>query len=240
MTWLTLMLVVTGADPSSAVEAPPAPPAEAPPIAEDDEPLVRLSLPTIEDERAWRQPGFRLQLGYLRGWLMSPDEVPTGVTNGVVIRTGARLSDRWSLLASFRYQVLSVDGTGFRYAGAVEPTLHLVKGLNLSVGLGLGGLIVTRVGEVRAEVGTHSFSFTGNDNQLRACDGAGFLAMTRLEYLWVLGPILSTGPSATAEVQTTGCVEKLDGTDADTGRPHRFEQTWRHVGVTLAWTVAWR
>ena len=233
MTWLALLLVVTGTQPTGGS------PADSP-ADSVDEPLVRLSLPTVEDELAWQQPGFRLQLGYLRGWWLSSDAVPTGVTNGVVIRTGARLSDRWSLLASFRYQLLSVEGTSFRYAGVVEPTLHLVKGLSLSVGVGLGGLIVSRIDEPRTEPGTYNFSFTGADNELKSCDGTGVLAVTRLEYLWVLGPILSTGPSVSAEVQTTGCVERLDGSDPDTGRPYRLEQEWRNFGVTLAWMVAWR
>ena len=229
MTWLALLLVVTGAEP----------PREAPPVS-TDEPLVRLSLPTVEDERAWQQPGFRLQLGYVHGRWLSPDMVPTGATNGVVIRTGARLSERWSLLASFRYQLLALEGTSFRYAGAVEPTLHLVKGLNLSVGVGLGGLLVSGLGEPRSDSANYSFSFTGSDNELTGCDGTGVLVMTRVEYLWILGPILSTGPSISAELQTTGCEETLDGRDPDTGRPYRLEQDWRHLGVNFAWTVAWR
>ena len=209
---------------------------------DEDEPIFRLSLPTKEDREAWREPGFRVQLGYAYGELFGIDGVPKGTTHSALVRVGARLSSDWSLYGAFRYAVLSGAHPGLRYTGTVEPTFDLIDGLRLTLGLGVGGFVIPEDEDpVLPEEGiVATYTYEDTSTVLGACSGAGVVAIARLEYAFVIGPLFSTGPALSTDASWTGCRQVIDRLEPDTGRPVALEQYWHHHEVTLAWMLSWR
>lgn len=213
----------------------------------DDDPPARLSLSTESDGAAWLRPGFRLQLGLAYGRLVGLDGAPDGRLVGPLLRAGLRLDESWSLLGSFEYLAASADGglSGLRYAGTIEPTFHATPNLSVALGIGFGGIVEGRnTGRVNPDPqpGTLESSYTFPDARtpLPSCDGVGVTGIAHVDWMFVLGPRSSTGLSLEALGQWTGCESSTGRVEPDTARPIVRRQFWPHLGVTLAWLVAWR
>ncbi len=216
-------------------------------LAAAEEPTFKVSLPTAEDEELWRTPGFRLHLGGGWGLLAGQRGAPSGSAIGVSARAGARLDERWSLLGSFHYAVVSSDGglSGLRYAITLDPTIHPWRGLELALGVGAGGFVEGFTGRpdpdpTQASALNGSLTLVEPDPPLAYCSGTGVAALARATYLFVLGPASSTGLTLQLDGQWTGCVEDLGRVEPDTARPIERRQWWPHLGGSLSWTVAWR
>lgn len=213
--------------------------------AADDGP-VRFSLPTESDRAAWRRAGFRLALGASFGDLVGLGGAPSGLLYGAVLRIGMRLDERWSILGSFQYSLASAANglSGMRFSGTLEPTWHVWGNLSLAVGLGFGGLSEGRTGRADPEplpdTLDTSYTFVDAQHPLPSCGGVGLVALTRAEYLFVLGPRSSTGLALELSGQWTGCVQDTGRVEPDTARPIVRRQWWPHLGGTVAWMIAWR
>lgn len=232
--------------PSSIVAAAAAMGALAPVAAraDDEDGPVRLSLPTESDRAAWRTPGFRLQLGVAYGRIYGIGGPPDGRLLGPILRTGLRLDEDWSLLATLQYTVASGQMSGLRFAGTVEPTWHITQNLGLAFGLGFGGLVegASSRTDPEAPLGTMGGSYTFPDASppFARCEGLGVVGLARAEWMWVLGPRSSTGAALEVSGQWTGCVDETDRVEPDTAEEVVRRQFWPHVGATFNWVVAWR
>jgi len=206
------------------------------------EPEFEASLETETPEEGWARSGFRLGLGYEYEGLIGVDNAPGGSVHSVLLRAGAKIDDVWSLFGSLRYGVIPGERAGLRFGGAIEPTFQLVDGLTLSLGVGVGGFILT-TGAATPEPGATtpaSVTLTDTTRLLGSCSGAGVLAIARVEYLFVLSGVLSMGPHVSADGQWTRCVEALGRTDPDTGEAIELRQFWEHHALSLGWTFWWR
>ncbi len=235
--------------PAELPTTPATSPASLPgtPLPPDEEPPFELSLPTQADEEAWRDPGFRLQLGAGYGALLGVGGPPDGRLIGAVVRAGPRLDEDWSLLASFQYAWASKAGglSGLRFAGTLDPTLHVGEHLELAVGVGFGGLVEGNTGRADPDAEQRtalndSYTWPSAAEPLPRCVGVGAAVLTRASWMIVLGPTSSTGLSAELDGQWTGCVDDLGHVEPDTAQPIVRRQWWPHVGGTLSWMVAWR
>ena len=235
------LLMVCLQSPASA--APPG----ASDLEEDGDAPVRFSLPTESDREAWRKPGFRLQLGGAYGYIEGLDGAPDGDLYGVLLRVGARLDERWSLLGSFQYMAATEDGGlgGMRFAGTLDPTWHVTEGLELALGLGFGGIVEGRTRRDDPDPAQRSalnspYTFPDADPPLQRCNGVGVAALLRAGWMFVLGPRSSTGLSVELGGQWTGCVDDTNRVEPDTATPIVRRQWWPHVSGTAAWVFAWR
>lgn len=254
MRWRTLAVVAALAGLVSPVDAEES-------IAEPDDGdgPVRFSLPTEDDVAAWRRPGFRLQLGVNYGALAGLDGAPGGQISGAILRVGARLDPRWSLLASFNYASASTGGglgglklvsdadglSGLRFAGTLDPTWHLDDNFDLAIGLGFGGIVEGRSGRPdpdpeQQSTLENSYTFPHADPPLPSCQGVGVAGLVRLGWTLVIGPRAATGLALEFDGQWTGCVDDTGRVEPDTARPIVRRQWWPHLGGTLAWTFTWR
>ncbi|MCC6750359.1 MAG: hypothetical protein IT371_22025 [Deltaproteobacteria bacterium] len=213
----------------------------------DEDGPPRFSLPTESDRAAWLRPGFRVALGVGYGRLVGLGGAPSGNLVGPTIRLGVRLDEKWSLLGSLQYlYAFGAAGgvSGLRFAGTVEPTWHVARGLSLSVGIGFAGLVEGRAGRPNPDPqpGTLYASYTFPDARtpLPSCSGVGVTGLVRADYLFVLGPRSSTGPTLVVDAQWTGCVADTGRDEPDTARPIVRRQWWPHLGLSLAWVIAWR
>jgi len=232
-------------DRSSLSPAPDTTRASAAMRTDEDGP-VRLSLPTESDRAAWRKPGFRLQLGASFGDLQGLGGAPSGLVYGALLRIGMRLDERWSILGSFQYAGASgASGlSGLRFLGTLEPTWHVLPNVSLAVGLGFGGIVESRTNRadpepLRDTLDT-SYTFVDASHPLARCSGVGVAALTRADYMFVIGPRASTGLALEVSGQWTGCVDSGERVEPDTGRPIVRRQWWPHLGGTIAWVIAWR
>lgn len=211
--------------------------------ADDAEPRFRLSLPTEEDFEAWRQPGFRVQLAYAFGGLRGQSLTPSMTAHSAELRLGVRLDEFWSLYGTFRYAVARGDRSGLRFSGTVEPTFHIIAGLSASLGVGIAGFVTgNSLGEVVPPDGgvVASYTYPTTQPPLGACTGEGVMALARLEYLFVVGSLFSTGPAVQTGLQWTGCRQSLDAIDFDTGEGVELKQFWTHHTWSFSWVLAWR
>jgi hypothetical protein len=214
--------------------------------AADDDGPPRLSLPTETDRAAWRRPGFRLMLGFGYGALWGLGGAPSGRLLGPSVRAGVRLDQSWSLFVAFQYLYASSTGglSGLRYSGTLEPTWHVTDRLSLTVGLGFGGIVEGSTGRTNPDPQPStletSYTFPDAHTPLPSCSGVGVTGLGRAEYLLVLGPRSSTGLALEVYGQWTGCVEDTGRVEPDTARPIVRRQWWPHVGLSLAWVIAWR
>lgn len=241
------------APPAPPAPAPPAPPAPAPAASgstaaarADDDGEPRLSLPTQADRAAWRTSGFRLGLGLVYGRLVGLRGAPSGRLIGPTIRTGVRLDDSWSVVASFQYAAASKSGglSGLRFAGTLDPTWHVTPSLALAVGFGFGGIVEGRTGRMDADplpstIDT-SYTFPDARTPIASCSGVGAAGLIRLEWSYVLGPRAQTGVSLELVGQWTGCVDDTNRVEPDTGTAIVRRQWWPHTGATLGWGITWR
>ena len=206
----------------------------------------RVSLPTAEDRAVWQEPGFRMQLGYSFGGLHGLTGAPDTMTHTAVIRAGLQLDGPWSLYTTLRYALADGEVAGAHFAGTLEPTWHPTDRLRLAVGLGFAGFAEDRDG-VRDEPDAAqrdglaaTYTYPGTTPTLPSCNGTGSVALARVEYWFVLGPLSSTGVSLQTDAQWVGCEEDLDRVEPDTARPILRRQWWYHQGWSVAWLVGWR
>jgi hypothetical protein len=203
--------------------------------------VVRLSLPTEEDVAAWSSPGLRVALGFAYGFVAGAGPAWSWSGPGVLLRPSVRVDDRWAMGLAMAYG--SGPG-GVRWSVTAEPTFLPWRRLALSVGLGFGGLSVSRSPAQPppgAQPGAPQVSHDlGDDQEIRSCSGSALSALGRIEYLFVVGPLFATGPFLQADAQWTRCQESTPFDDRETGRPVVLTQWWRQSGATLGWWLAWR
>ena len=208
-------------------------------LKSQSEPLFRLSLPTEDDYTVWTKPGFRISLGYGRGYVYGRNLAPGGRTTSFTLRAGARIDEHWSVLGNVQYQGAA---GGLRYLGTVEPTFDIIPRLTVSIGLGLAGFVIIDdmppVPPADGVVATYTYD--DGDPALGGCSGSGFAATARVAYSIVLGPIFATGPAVSFGSQVTRCAQVLENSDPDTGRPIELEQYWYHNGFSIDWMLTWR
>lgn len=198
-----------------------------------------LSLPTKDDEEAWEDTGFRLMLGYVHGRLYGLEAAQNFVSNGVELRLGVRLSKRWSLHGAFRYSLMTVSGVVA--TGAIEPTLHLIKGLSVSLGLGMTVFVMNRrLSLVERGDLIASRTFPSDRQVISGCTGFGLLAQARVQYLFVLGSIWSSGPVVRAGLSRTACEQSISRNNNDTADSIAIRQFWSHLSWSVGWLLAWR
>jgi hypothetical protein len=197
--------------------------------------VVRLSLPTEGDREAWGTPGLRLQLGYGHGLIEGAGPAWSWRSHGVVLRPSLRLDDRWAIGLGMLYG--SGPG-GLRWSVTAEPSFLPWRQLAVTVGLGMGGLMVSEP-QGRPFAPELVSRTIGADERLGRCDGSAVSALVRMEYLFVAGPLFASGPFAQAEAQWTLCRERMGMNDED-GRRVTLTQWWRQRGATFGWWLAWR
>ena len=214
-------------------------------MAADEEPPFRLSLPTIEDHKAWLLPGFRLQLGYAKGNIWGLSGVPDGSTGAAVLRFGARLDEQWSVMSTFVYAASSGGVSGLRFMGTIDPTWHVTERFSVAVGAGFGGLIEpgwTR-DDPEAELNQSlvaPYTHPNTDKLLPGCEGAGVAALVRAEWFIVFGPISGLALHAQFDGQQTHCVLDTGRVEPDTARPITRSQYWTLIGASVGAMFAWR
>jgi hypothetical protein len=211
---------------------------------DDAEP--KLSLPTEADRKAWQRPGFRLGLGAAVGELVGLRGAPSGRLYAANLRAGLRLDATWSLAASFQYALATSSGglAGLRFAGTIDPTLHVTPNLAIAVGFGFGGIVEGTTS--RTDAMPHpssietSYTFPDASTPLAACSGVGAAALARAEYSYVLGPRMAGTIGLEVVGQWTGCVDDTGRLEPDTGKAIVRRQWWPHTGATFSVGFAWR
>jgi hypothetical protein len=244
-------LLAASAIPQAGIATPATGTAETPtPVTAtpvfDEDPPPRLSLPTESERALWRKPGFRFGLGVVYGRLSGIGGAPTYGLVGPTIRAGLRLDEAWSLMGSLRYLYASgsAGAKGIRFAGTIEPTWHATAHLALAAGIGFGGIV--EQGSSRANPDPQpstldtSYTFPDASHPLPACNGVGVAGLLRAQWLWVMGPRMSTGLSAQFDGQWTGCVDDTGRVEPDSATPIVRRQWWPHLGGSLTWEIEWR
>lgn len=212
-------------------------------LVDDDGYVLRLSLPTQADFDAWKEPGIRVSLGWIQGYQWSFGPGPSMSPMGATLRPWLRISPEWSLGATFSWQATLGGFAGLKWGATLEPTWHPWRGLAVSLGLGYGGLMGNRFAidpTAPRKPPDQTVSHTIADDELMfLCEAGGWLALARVEYQFVIGPLFSTGPFAQADVQRTGCVDDV-GDDPETGKVIELRQWWMNAGFNLGWWATWR
>ena len=215
--------------------------------ADDDDKLpFKLSLPTESDRNQWQQAGFRLEVGYAYGRLAGYGGAPTGThTHAATVRVGTRLDADWSLLGTFMYAAANTGVSGLRFMGTLDPTFHWGDHLQLAAGLGFGGIVEGRTGRPDPDATqkdglASSFTFQGAYPPMSSCSGVGVAGLVRAAWMWVIGPLASTGATLQIDGQWTACVENVGKVEVDTGRPITRRQWWPNAGASLGWVIGWR
>jgi len=236
------------------VEAPPPKPVDrvivvpAPPPkkSDDEDGVVRLSLPTEADRTAWTRPGFRLGLGLVYGRMDGLRGAPSGRLLGPQLHAGLRLDKDWSIYASFQYASASQRGglSGLRFAGTIDPTWHVTPSLSLAIGFGFAGIVEGRTGRPDTDpipgAVTTGYTFPSATHPLPSCSGVGAAGLARGTYSYVMGPRATFNVELEAFGQYTACIDKTGRVEDDTAQPIIREQYWPHFGVTLGAGFAWR
>jgi hypothetical protein len=234
--------------PASSSPQKPAPPSPSPskPLLDDDDPEPKLSLPTEADRKAWTRPGFRLGLGGAYGTLVGLRGAPDGTLYAANLRAGLRLDARWSMIASFQYALASSSGglSGLRFAGTIDPTLHITPSFAVALGFGFGGIVEGTTSRrdpmpLPSSLET-SYTFPDASTPLANCSGIGAAALARAEYAYVLGPRMAGTIGLEVVGQWTGCVDDTDRIEPDTGNAIVRRQWWPHVGAAFFVGVVWR
>lgn len=212
----------------------------------DDAIPFKLSLPTEQDFQAWRQAGFRVELGMNYGEMIGLYGAPSGSLLGAILRVGARLDRDWSLLGSFQYAAASTVGglSGLRFAGTLDPTWHLADHLQVAIGMGFGGIVEGRTGRPdpnpldRTNL-ADSFTYPSARSPLPSCTGVGVTGLLRAAWQSALGPLASLTVFGEVDGQWTRCEERIGRVDPDTARPFVRRQYWPHFlahgGLTFGW-----
>lgn len=207
---------------------------------------AKSSLRTESDEELWRAPGFRLGLGLLYGQLAGREGAPSGRLFGPILRVGVRLDRDWSLMSTFQYASASAeDGLrGLRFAGTVEPTLHLSDQVSVALGLGFGGIVEDEYSRVAPEPRPFdletSYTFPDAGTPLRSCSGIGVAALARIDWMMMLGDSSKMGAALQVNGQWTRCTDDASDFNDNTGELLVVQQYWPHVGGAVSWVVLWR
>ena len=221
-------------------------PAPAPKKSEDDDGVVRLSLPTEADRIAWTRPGFRLGLGLVYGRMQGLRGAPSGRLLGPMLHAGLRLDKDWSIYASFQYASASQSGglSALRFAGTIDPTWHATPSLALAIGFGFAGLVEGRTGRPDPDpLGSTldtSYTFPSAEHPLPSCSGVGAAGLVRGTYSYVMGPRATFNAELEVFGQYTACIDRTGRVEPDTAQPIIREQYWQHLGMSLGVGVAWR
>jgi hypothetical protein len=201
---------------------------------------VRLSLPTEDDGEAWENPGLRVALGY--GYLVLRGSGPAWSFNSqsVALRPSVRIDRYWEVGTTLLY---GTGPNGLRWSVTAEPSFHPVKRLAVGLGLGYGGLSISdpnrSSGNLRGPDEAVSRTLS-DDERLQSCTGSALSGLGRAEYLFVVGPLFSTGPYVQAQAQWTRCEVQFGRVDQETGKPIVLTQWWRQQGAMLGWWFTWR
>ena len=206
----------------------------------------KLSLPTQEDASAWRDTGFRLELGMAYGLFEGVFGAPSGTLLGPTVRVGTRVDALWSLLASLQYQsITSIGGiNGLRYSGTLDPVLHVGDHLQFALGLGFGGIV--EAGSRRPDSFpsdftnlSDSYTYLSAKTPLPSCTGVGIVGLARVAWQQVLGPLSALTAFAEFHGQHTACEQRIGRVDPDTARPFFRRQYWFNVAAQAGLTVGW-
>ncbi len=213
--------------------------AAAEPTSEPGEFKPSLSIETPEE--SWRQPGFRVGIGYGVDDLFGRKGVPGGIHHAAILRFGPRLDETWSLLATLRYEAHFGVRPALRFGGTIEPTLHLGDRWSVAIGLGIGGFIISDTGSPTPQPDiVATVTLPSTHPLLNSCQGEGPIALVRVEHAFIVSELFSTGPALQFDAQWTACVEHLNRSDPDTGEAIDLQQYWQHYGVSLSWMFWWR
>jgi hypothetical protein len=224
-------------------------------VVQDDY-VLRLSLPTEEEVALWRSPGIRIALGYGYGRFFGTRKSTNFSAHHIILHPDFRIDDEWSIAATATYTIVGKDLSALRWSVSLEPTWHPWRGLGLALGVGYAGILGERNMQ-RPYLGSaaipdysvpapddpvppaHSRSAL-NKELLTECQGSGWNTLTRVEYLFVAGPLFASGPFLQGDWQWVACQQTFGDIDADTGKPIITTQWWGHRGISLGWWLAWR
>jgi len=209
-------------------------------LVEKENYTIQLSLPTEEDRELWARPGLRVELA-VEGGLLAPNG-PAPRIWGITfhLRTRLRIDRLWSMAATFGYTVARGSYTGVRWTALVEPIFHPIPSLGISLAAGYGGLSVGNP-NVHFDPSAETASRTlASNERLSNCTGSAYVAQARVEYLFVVGPLFSTGPYLLADGQWTGCTEGFGKTDRESGAQIAGRQWWLSLGGAVGWWLSWR
>jgi len=215
------------------------------PASATDAAAPRSSLPIWTADGAWRQAGFRLQLGYLYGGVLGHDGAPSAQTHAVAVRAGARLGQQVGFFAHLQYALAVGDIFGARFLGTIEPTWHPTPHSEVGLGLGFGGFVEGRGSRperdaaLRSEL-VASYTYPSASPPLPRCMGAGPAALLRAARLWPLGTLGAVGLQGQLDGQWTLCEDDVGRIEPDTARPIIRRQWWPHTGASLGVVFAWR
>lgn len=214
--------------------------------AEDDGLEFVVSLPTVDDRVAWQSPGFRMELGYGYGGLWGAQTAPDADAHAALIRPGVRLDGPWSLYTSLAYAVAGGGLSGAaHYSVTLEPVFHLSDAVRLGVGLGYGGIIQNGSGRPDPDAAVReglvaNQTLASSDLALPACVGTGPVALARMEWWIVMGPLSSVGLSFESGWQRTGCEDDTGRREPDTGTAIGRRQWWAHQTWRTSVLFGWR
>lgn len=228
------------------VETVQAPATEGPPRETSERELVEaeswqpvFSLPTESDRDAWASPGFRFSLAPSVGGLVGSGPAPSMATTGVILRARLRLDPSWSVAATAQYHYAWSGFLGLRWLVGIEPILHPMPGLSVSVGVGIGGLY-GNTETTQPNLSAPGVSWTvPDDRTVYLCQGGGAALTARVEYEYVVGQMFATGPFLQADATRVRCVQDR-GAELETGLRLEDRQWWTHVGGSLGWWLSWR
>lgn len=227
-------------------DEPAAEPASDATATADEALPFKLSLPTEEDIALWRHTGFRIELGAGSGRFQGLFGAPSGRSIGAALRVGARVDQRWSLLGSFQYQVVTSTGgiNGLRFAGTLDPTWHVGDHWQLAVGFGFGGMVEGNSG--RKELNPtdftslpDSYTYLSAKQPITSCNGIGIASLGRIGWQQVLGPLSALTFYVEADAQWTQCEQRIGRVDPDTARPFIRRQYWLNLGGHAGMLFGW-
>lgn len=243
---IPLLLALAAETPAAPAAAPAAQPPRVHVIDEKERvelqqtDRVRLSRPTQSDVDAWRAPGLRVQLGYAYGMVHGYGPAFSFTSKSFLLRPSVRLDDQWAVAVALLY---GIGPNGLRWSATAEPTFFLWRQLAVSVGIGYGGLLVSNAaastGGLQGPNEPVSRDLTGSE-RLNSCTGSALSTMGRTEYLFVVGPLFSSGPFVEASSQWTRCQASFGRTDPETGQAIVLSQWWHQAALDFGWWFAWR
>lgn len=214
--------------------------------------IDRVSETLTSDNEAWKQFGFRIQVGLSFEQLRkTATPSPDGGGVGPSLHLGARLNERWSLLAGLRYSILKDQMTGVRFTATAEGMFHVVWGLSAGLGLGYGGMAggMRRAREIEyaqyfddpAPIDISGAEAPATRAQrFNRCEGSGVAVLGRVQYLMTVGDVFSTGPELRLEHQWTRCTDDNMRAWARDDLQKLPTQWWSQRAFAYGWVLAWR